>query len=79
MISIFKIYERIGKNMFFSGKNVILNTLGILCLLQNFGIRKDPEYLYQLLHVLYKQTTCEMIALQVQVVYIHQLKFFLKI
>ena len=34
-----------------------------------FGIRKGPEYLYRLFDVL----TCEMIALQVQVVYIPQL------
>ena len=43
-----KIYHRIRKNMFSAGKNRI------------FGIRKGPEYLYQLFDVLLKQTTCEM-------------------
>ena len=31
-----RIYQRIGKNMFSAGKNWILNTLGILCIPQNF-------------------------------------------
>ena len=35
------------------------------------GLRKGPEYLYQLFDVLPKQTTCEMKTLQVQV-YIQQ-------
>ena len=44
----------------------ILNTLGISCMLQNFGSQEGPDYLYQLFDVLSKQT-CEMKALQVQV------------
>ena len=46
--------------MFSTTKNWILNTLGIMCIPQNFWPRKDPEYLYQLSHVFPKQTTCEM-------------------
>ena len=37
-----------------------------------FGIRKGPEYLYQLFDILPKQTTCEMKALHVIQVYIQQ-------
>ena len=51
--------------MFSTRKNWILNTLGILCIPQNFRPRKGPEYLYQLFDVFPKQTTCEMKALQV--------------
>ena len=51
--------------MFSTGKNWILNTLGILCLPQKFWPRKGPEYLYQLFNVFPKQTKCEMKALQV--------------
>ena len=36
-----------------------------------FGFKKGPQYLYQLFHVLPKQTTCEIKALQLQV-YIQQ-------
>ena len=59
-----RIYQRIGKNMFSIGKNGVLNPLGILHISQSrmFGLRKDPEYLYQLSDVLPKQT-CEMKAL----------------
>ena len=56
-----RIYQRIRKNMFSTGKNWILNTLGI----QNFRPLKGPEYLYQLFDVLPKQVTCEMKALQI--------------
>ena len=52
--------------MFSTGKNWILNALGILCTLKNFCYTKGPEYLYQLpFNVLPKQTTCEMKVLQV--------------
>ena len=51
--------------MFSTGKNWILNILGILCIPQNFRPRKGPEYLYQLFDVFPKQATCEMKALQV--------------
>ena len=51
--------------MFSTGKNSILNTLRIMCILQNFWPRKGPEYLYQLFDVLHRQTSCEMKALQV--------------
>ena len=51
--------------MFSTGKNWNLNTLGILCIPQNFWPRKGPEYLYQLFDVLPTQTTRGMKALQV--------------
>ena len=59
--------------MFSAGKNRIFNTYGILCIPQNFGIRKGHDYLYQLCNVLLKQTTFERKARQVAVqVYIQQ-------
>ena len=58
-------YQRIRKNMFSTGKNLILNTLRILSVPQNFWPRKGPEYLYQLFDVLPQQTICEMKVLQV--------------
>ena len=51
--------------MFSTGKNLILNTLRILSVPQNFWPRKGPEYLYQLFDVLPQQTICEMKVLQV--------------
>ena len=57
----FTVENKIGKkNMFSTGKNWNLNTLGILC-----WPRKGPEYLYQLFDVLPTQTTREVKALQV--------------
>ena len=52
--------------MFSIGKNWILNTLGVLCITQNFDIKKDHEYLYRLFGVWPKQVTCEMRAIQGQ-------------
>ena len=40
--SYLRIYQRIGKNMFSIGKNWNLNTLGILCILQNFWHQERP-------------------------------------
>ena len=51
--------------MFSTGKNWILNTLGILCMPQIFWHRKGPEYLYRLIDDLPKQTTSEMKVLEV--------------
>ena len=60
-----RIYQRIEKNVFSTGKDSILNTLGILCILQNLWPGTSPEHLYQLFDVLPKQATCVMTALQV--------------
>ena len=49
------------------GKNGILNSLRILHIPQNYGLRKDPEYFYRLFDVLTKQKICEIKVLQVQV------------
>ena len=58
------IYKRIGKNTFSIGKNWTLNTLAILCIPENYSIKKDSEYLNRIFGVLPKHIKCEMKTIQ---------------
>ena len=55
--------KELGNIIFPLGKIEFLNTLGILCIPQNFWPKKGSEY--QLFDVLPEQTTCKMKVLQV--------------
>ena len=68
-----KIYQRIRKNMFSTGKNQILTHREFCTYHRIFGIRKGHDCLHQVFNVLPKQTTFEMKARQVAIqVYIQQ-------
>ena len=60
-----RIFQRVGKIYFPLGKIEFRTHWEFCAYSRIFGIRKSPEYLYQLLDVLPKPTTCEIKALQV--------------